>query len=451
MVCHMFLRYPVTARFLSMCRVLPAASGLFLVCALSANTGEAAADFQALFTRVADHVVVILCGGHGNDTWSSQGSGFILPGTRRVITAAHVIDPTVSAQVIARDGRQLEARLIHRDTNRDLAVLEISGEPPTAKTTSIPFVWSTKGLEGTEIASIASPKGLDFSLIRGTVSSVARTYRGMPALQAQLEAAPGASGGPVFLKDGRFLGLIAGRIPDQPWFSVIIPAPVILEFLAAAQTSPTDRKRLAEEEGALIPAASASATDLEALRCYNEGVSANDNAWKIECYRKAVATRDTFFEAWFNLGTALYHAGRKEDALDAYRKALALQPGSRPVIRNLGRVLLDLDNAEEAVSVFQMALSPEVPAEVYNDLGVALNRVGRQDAAENAFRNAIHRDPDYAPAYYNLAVCLARREQFEEAAQAFDQYLRVDPQATDAETVRQWITTLRAHPGAGQQ
>lgn len=449
MVFHLADHVPLTACFhsvLGRCSVL---AGLVLLTGLSAHGSLDDPDFQKIFMDTANHVVVILCGGDGIDTWDSQGSGFILPGTNRVITAAHVIETPDVIRVITHAGRRLDARLMYRNTDLDLAALEIPREAIRLQQQPLQFVGSTDGLEGSEIAAISSPKGLHFSITRGMVSSVSRAYRGQPALQAQLEAAPGSSGGPVFLRDGRFLGLIVGRISDQPWFSIIIPAPVILEFLASTRSASQDGNGLAREEGALISAGTATETDLQALRWYNEGVAATDPARKIECYRKAVIIRDHFFEAWFNLGVALQIAGQQEDAAEAYRKALTLQPGTRRVLRNLGRALLDLDQTDEAVTVFEQAVSPDAPAEVYNDLGVALNRSGRYDAAEAAFREAVARNPDYAPAQYNLAVCLARREQFAEAVAAFEQYLKADPRAADAETVRQWIETLRGLPGSG--
>jgi len=446
MVCQFPGHYPLVPRFFSAFWCLLVVESLLLPTAFPVQGGDEDPNFQAVFNQAADLVVVVLCGGNGNDSWTSQGSGFILPGTNRVITAAHVIETADTIRVITHTGQRLDARLMYRNTDRDLAALEILREAIRHEQKPVRFVWSTDGLEGSEIAAISSPKGLDFSITRGIVSSVSRAYRGQPALQAQLEAAPGSSGGPVFLKDGRFLGLIVGRIPDQPWFSVIIPAPVILEFLASARTASAGDSGLAEEEGALMSADSASESDIQALQWYNTGVAATDPMRKIECYRKAVAIRDTFYEAWFNLGTALHAAGQEEEAVKAYQKALTLQPGARPVIRNLGRVLLNLNQTEAAVSVFQQAISPNAPAEVYNDLGVALTRAGRHDAAEAAFREAVSRNPDYAPAQYNLAVCLVRRKQFDKAAQTFERYLKADPEAADTETVRQWIETLRGQP-----
>jgi len=406
------------------------------------SSGSESHDFQRLFTRVADHVVVILAGDTASASGTIQGSGFVLPGSSRVITVAHLITgPDI--QIVLKQGSRFPAQLIRKDQEQDLALLEITGFTSSSRQ-NIPFVWSTDGLEGREVAAISSPKGLDFSLVQGMISSVSRRYRGFPALQAQLEAAPGSSGGPVFLKDGRFLGLIAGRIPDQPWFSVIIPAPSILEFLVMPPGSPGITEPLSAEVPSIAPADAASDTDMEALRWYNAGVSATDSEQKITCYRKAVSIRDSFFEGWFNLGTALSAAGAKKDAAEAYRKALQLRPDSTEAIRNLGRILLDLGQLDEAISIFGRAVTTDAPANVYNDLGVALKRAGRYEEAESVFRQAIARNPAYAPAHYNLAICLVHRGNTNDAARAFEAYLTADPGAADAETVRQWILNLQS-------
>lgn len=69
----------------------------------------------------AAEITTTACG-HASRT---TGSGVVV-GDRRVLTAAHVVVGAGSA-TIAHDGRAHEARVVHLDVTRDLAVLDVAG------------------------------------------------------------------------------------------------------------------------------------------------------------------------------------------------------------------------------------------------------------------------------------------------------------------------------------
>ncbi len=64
---------------------------------------------------------------------------------------------------------------------------------------------------------------------------------------------------------------------------------------------------------------------------------------------------------------------------------------------------------------------------LYMGLGDSLNRAGRFEDAEKAFRTVIGLDPDAFDAYYNLGVTFLARERLGDAAREFERALALGP------------------------
>jgi tetratricopeptide (TPR) repeat protein len=114
-------------------------------------------------------------------------------------------------------------------------------------------------------------------------------------------------------------------------------------------------------------------------------------------YRKAVALKPHYVEAYCNLGIALHRQGKHGAAEAAYRQAIALKPGL---------------------------------AEAYSNLGSALNNQRKHVAAVAAYRKAIALKPDYGTAYYNLGIELRHLGRFHEAAAALKKGADLLPERT---------------------
>jgi tetratricopeptide (TPR) repeat protein len=84
-------------------------------------------------------------------------------------------------------------------------------------------------------------------------------------------------------------------------------------------------------------------------------------------------------------------------------------------------------NHAEALRVFRTAVLLGPSAQVYFNLGLSLRQLGRTAEAEEACREAVRREPDFALAHNELGLTLATQSRPAEAEGAYRMAIRVDP------------------------
>ena len=107
---------------------------------------------------------------------------------------------------------------------------------------------------------------------------------------------------------------------------------------------------------------------------------------------------------WHELGEELEtHAPAR--ARRAYEKVLELQPDHADALASLGRILHEDGNLEGAVVHYRRAIEAsggDDPVAAFN-LGLALEDLGRDRAAADAYNAALTIDPGFADAHRNLS------------------------------------------------
>jgi serine protease Do len=141
-----------------------------------------------------------------------RGSGFVLD-ANRILTNAHNLRGD-EVTITFHDGRRETGRVLARDVDLDLAVIE-------ADTAGLePIQWSEEDVEslpiGRSVFALANPGGRGLRVTPGFVSSTARSFgpRGRRINGAIEHTAPlprGSSGGPLVDGAGRLLGINAVR------------------------------------------------------------------------------------------------------------------------------------------------------------------------------------------------------------------------------------------------
>lgn len=179
------------------------------------------------------------------------GSGVIWrPGL--IVTNAHVARRDAYS-VDLWDGRKVDARVVKRDSRRDLALLSIN-------VTDAPVVRigdSAALRPGQIVVAVGNPLGFIGALSSGVIHAQDRRW-----VQADIRLAPGNSGGPLADAEGRLVGIntmIAGRL------AFAVPSNAVALFIDAKPRAVLGVTLQAVREGLLVlevepgsPAAQAS-------------------------------------------------------------------------------------------------------------------------------------------------------------------------------------------------
>jgi serine protease Do len=180
--------------------------------------------FGEIAEELRRSTVVIHAGAGGS------GSGVIWSSDGKIITNAHVARGA-DLRLQLWDGRELDATVASRDTQRDLALLHTDA----ADLPSVTFGDSSQVRAGELAIAVGNPLGFVGALATGVIHTVGpmRGLGARPWVQANVRLAPGNSGGPLADAGGRVIGIntmVAGGL------ALAIPSNVVRDFLSAGPT-----------------------------------------------------------------------------------------------------------------------------------------------------------------------------------------------------------------------
>ncbi len=182
------------------------------------------AALDELLERVRPVLALISNGRRGS------GAG-VLAGDGLVLTNLHVVGRARSVKVLLDDDTSYDARVIASDPNVDLALLQIPANSHAGAIFS-----SFMPRPGELVYAFGHPWG-QRNVLTGGVLSAVTSLRGrhgeLPVLRADVQLAPGNSGGPLLNARGEVIGLNAMIFGGDQ--SVAIPASLIRSFLAGAR------------------------------------------------------------------------------------------------------------------------------------------------------------------------------------------------------------------------
>ncbi|WP_375208750.1 Do family serine endopeptidase [Hyphomonas jannaschiana] len=137
----------------------------------------------------------------------SLGSGFVISADGYVVTNNHVIEGADEIEVNFANGRVLDAELIGRDQDTDLAVLKVKSSTPLP---FVSFADSDSAEVGDWVIAIGNPFGFGGSVSAGIISARNRDLnagRSDDFIQTDAAINRGNSGGPLFNLGGEVVGV----------------------------------------------------------------------------------------------------------------------------------------------------------------------------------------------------------------------------------------------------
>ncbi|HOE56680.1 MAG TPA: trypsin-like peptidase domain-containing protein [Bacillota bacterium] len=144
------------------------------------------------------------------------GSGIIIDNQGHIVTNNHVVDGANDIVVILNDGKELEATLVGRDSQTDLAVLKV--DPANLMAAEL---GDSSKLEVGELAvAIGSPMGTEYagSVTAGIISGLNRKVsvgdNSIKLIQTDAAINPGNSGGALVNSEGQVIGINTIKFAD---------------------------------------------------------------------------------------------------------------------------------------------------------------------------------------------------------------------------------------------
>jgi tetratricopeptide (TPR) repeat protein len=186
-----------------------------------------------------------------------------------------------------------------------------------------------------------------------------------------------------------------------------------------------------------------------ALERYNKArelALAGNSQAAIEQLKGAISLYAEFSLAFNELGVQYLKLGQLNQALEALRSAVKLAPEAFSPRLNLGIALLNKREFSQAEAELRRALKKnEASPTAHLYLGITLISLRNHDEAEKELQRAVTLgDDEMSLAHYYLGGIYWGRREYKRAADELETYLRLAPQAPDAERVRNTIKELRS-------
>lgn len=182
---------------------------------------------------------------------------------------------------------------------------------------------------------------------------------------------------------------------------------------------------------------------------YQKAIShaqAGESEKAIEQLKQAISAYPGFALALNELGVQYLKAGQPAKAVELLYSAVKLNPDASTPRLNYGIALLETKRFPEAeAQLREAAKKNDGAATVHLYLGITLVSLRNYEEAEKELRRSIELGGNsVAPAHYYLGGIYWHKKQYKLAADELETYLRLSPNAANADRVRGTIKDLRS-------
>jgi tetratricopeptide (TPR) repeat protein len=389
-------------------------------------------------------------------TAGGPASGWIVDKNKKwIITSQHVVGrrevvevvfPAFKGKrVIARrqyywpQDKRVEGKVLHVDSRRDLALIEVPSLPAGATALKLA---DDSAEPGEHVHLVGNPAASDalWGYSCGTVRQVYHkqfTYKDstqeVDAVvgETQVPANPGDSGGPVVNDAGEVVGVLAGSSPPGvELLTVYIDVTEVKAFLEEAvkraKVPPPARK---------LSAAEHNGRGLE----YSQ---AGQHRLAVEEYSRAVRLDGKMAVAYGNRARAYLNLNDLDKAIGDCDKALKLDPKMSTAYNDRGTAWAGKGQYGKAVADYTrgIALSPGC-CQLLANRGCAYTHLEEHDKAIDDLTRALRLGPSSAFVYRSRGVAYAKKGDWAKAIADHTEAIRLDPLDAHAHLWRSWANT----------
>lgn len=164
----------------------------------------------------------------------TYGSGMVIHPDGYILTCYHVVKDMQFIRVRLGEYKKVfQGKLVDADPSKDLAIIKLSTQK---KLPVVQFARSSKTPIGAVVFAIGNPFGFEYTLTKGVLSGKNRNLytednHYQQVLQTDAALNPGNSGGPLFNRKGKVIGMNAIIIPNYQNMGFAIPMESFLPLL----------------------------------------------------------------------------------------------------------------------------------------------------------------------------------------------------------------------------
>jgi tetratricopeptide (TPR) repeat protein len=131
-------------------------------------------------------------------------------------------------------------------------------------------------------------------------------------------------------------------------------------------------------------------------------------------------------------GIAAYHAQRYAEAIQAFEQATTLQPSQHQPYRYLAELYWRAGKPEQAWQALRSLAAVMPDAYVLDQVGRGYEELGLRELATQVYREAVHLDPGFPSARYNLGRAYLEAGDLERGIAEIQETLRLHPDFPEA-------------------
>jgi len=328
-------------------------TGFVIIVLLRSITVDAQSGLSAtqIFQNAKSSVVTVV-GSDREAKMTIQGSGFVVAGNR-IVTNHHVAADMAAAVAVFSDGTTSIISAVASDNPAaDLVVLVAE----THRAVPLELGDESTLQQGDPVYAIGAPMGLASSLTNGIVSSF-RNINGQFFIQTTAPIWHGSSGGPLFDREGRVVGITSAFYHDAPGIYLSVSVGDLARLLRTPQNQMVS---LPEWSRHLSPATTVSAQPSKIAPAVQDSTQSSGTSgagWETGSLSSWKAAKDeerTFFISSDDYVYGVTHAlGARAiywaAAIGARNPLSTLPLGSKVQFRVQGRYMYILLNKKETM------------------------------------------------------------------------------------------------------